>query len=83
MASKKNRPPRIQVNIMGKIEVGKELVANASQRGSWRHDGFCVKVNCGFIQYTLIDSKHLGMKRGLLEARSASEKASLNSPDAY
>jgi len=69
--------------IMGKIDVGKKLVANASKRGSWRHDGFCVKVNCGFIQYTLIDSKPLGMKRVLLHAHSASEKASLNSPDAY
>jgi transcriptional regulator with GAF, ATPase, and Fis domain len=50
--------------IMGETGVGKELVANAIQRASPRRNGPYVKVNCGAIPDTLIDSELFGHERG-------------------
>jgi len=52
------------VLIMGETGVGKELVANALQQASPRRDGPYVKINCGAIPETLIDSELFGHEKG-------------------
>jgi transcriptional regulator with GAF, ATPase, and Fis domain len=52
------------VLIMGETGVGKELVANAIQKASSRRDGPYVKVNCGAIPDTLMDSELFGHEKG-------------------
>lgn len=52
------------VLIIGETGVGKELVANAIQQASRRRDGPYVKVNCGAIPESLIDSELFGHEKG-------------------
>ena len=58
------------VLIMGETGVGKELVANAIQQASQRRNGPFVKVNCGAIPDTLIDSELFGYERGAFTGAS-------------
>lgn len=52
------------VLVNGETGVGKELIANAIQSASTRHDGPFVKVNCGAIPDSLIDSELFGHEKG-------------------
>jgi len=50
--------------ITGETGVGKELVANLIQKNSSRREGPFVKVNCGAIPDSLIDSELFGHEKG-------------------
>jgi transcriptional regulator with GAF, ATPase, and Fis domain len=54
----------VPVLITGETGTGKELIADAIQRGSIRHDAPYAKVNCGAIPETLIDSELFGHEKG-------------------
>jgi transcriptional regulator with GAF, ATPase, and Fis domain len=52
------------VLLMGETGVGKEVIANAIHYSSFRKDGPFIKVNCGAIPETLIDSELFGHEEG-------------------
>ncbi|BCA78671.1 sigma 54-interacting transcriptional regulator [Desulfuromonas sp. AOP6] len=52
------------VLLLGETGTGKEVIANAVHRLSPRKDGPFVKVNCGAIPESLIDSELFGHERG-------------------
>jgi len=52
------------VLLLGETGVGKELVANAIHRDSHRKDGPFIKLNCGAIPDSLIDSELFGHEKG-------------------
>jgi phosphoglycolate phosphatase-like HAD superfamily hydrolase len=49
---------------LGETGVGKEIIANAIHYGSKRSRGPFIKVNCGAIPETLIDSELFGHEKG-------------------
>jgi transcriptional regulator with GAF, ATPase, and Fis domain len=52
------------VLLMGETGTGKELIANAIHSSSPRKDGPFIKVNCGAIPETLLDSELFGHEKG-------------------
>jgi transcriptional regulator with GAF, ATPase, and Fis domain len=54
----------VPVLILGETGTGKELIANAIHRVSSRHEAPYLKVNCGAIPDTLIDSELFGHEKG-------------------
>jgi transcriptional regulator with GAF, ATPase, and Fis domain len=52
------------VLLTGETGVGKEVIANAIHNFSTRKDGPFIKVNCGAIPETLIDSELFGHEKG-------------------
>jgi transcriptional regulator with GAF, ATPase, and Fis domain len=52
------------VLLLGETDTGKELIANAIHRSSPRKDGPFIKVNCGAIPETLLDSELFGHEKG-------------------
>jgi len=52
------------VLLMGETGAGKEVIANAIHKSSQRRDGPFIKVNCGAIPDTLIDSELFGHEKG-------------------
>lgn len=52
------------VLLLGETGVGKEVIANAVHRSSPRNEGPFIKVNCGAIPETLLDSELFGHERG-------------------
>ncbi|MCP4718947.1 MAG: AAA family ATPase, partial [Desulfobacteraceae bacterium] len=52
------------VMLLGETGTGKELIANAIHYSSHRKDGPLIKVNCGSIPETLIDSEFFGHDKG-------------------
>ncbi|MBU0972710.1 MAG: sigma 54-interacting transcriptional regulator [Proteobacteria bacterium] len=52
------------VLLLGETGVGKEVIANALHNSSQRRKGPFIKVNCGAIPETLIDSELFGHERG-------------------
>jgi transcriptional regulator with GAF, ATPase, and Fis domain len=52
------------VLLLGETGVGKDIVANAIHYSSPRKDGPFVKVNCGAIPETLLDSELFGHEKG-------------------
>jgi len=68
------------VLLLGETGVGKEVIANAIHYGSARSGGPFIKVNCGAIADTLIDSELFGHEKGaftgaLTEKRGRFERA--------
>ena len=57
-------PLQTPVLITGETGVGKEVVANAIVRFSARNDGPFIKVNCGAIPESLLDSELFGHEKG-------------------
>jgi transcriptional regulator with GAF, ATPase, and Fis domain len=52
------------VLLQGETGVGKEIIAGAIHNASLRRDGPLIKVNCGAIPETLIDSELFGHEKG-------------------
>ena len=52
------------VLLLGETGVGKEVIANAIHYSSHRKDGPLIKVNCGAIPETLLDSELFGHEKG-------------------
>jgi len=52
------------VLLLGETGTGKELIANAVHRSSPRKEGPLIKVNCGAIPETLLDSELFGHEKG-------------------
>lgn len=52
------------VLLLGETGTGKELIANAIHSSSPRRDGPFIKVNCGAIPDTLLDSELFGHEKG-------------------
>jgi len=68
------------VLLLGETGVGKEVIANAIHYGSTRSNGPFIKVNCGAIPESLIDSELFGHEKGaftgaLIEKRGRFERA--------
>ena len=57
-------PMDTPVLLTGETGVGKEVVANAIQQNSSRKEGPFVKVNCGAIPESLLDSELFGHEKG-------------------
>jgi transcriptional regulator with GAF, ATPase, and Fis domain len=57
-------PLNTPVLLFGETGVGKEVIANAIHYGSHRSKNPFVKVNCGAIPETLIDSEFFGHEKG-------------------
>lgn len=57
-------PLSSQVLLLGETGVGKEVIANAIHHSSPRANGPFIKVNCGAIPETLIDSELFGHEKG-------------------
>lgn len=69
------------VLLLGETGTGKELIANAIHFASPRRDGPFIKVNCGAIPESLIDSELFGHEKGaftgaVTEKRGRFERAS-------
>ncbi|MBN1613107.1 MAG: sigma 54-interacting transcriptional regulator [Deltaproteobacteria bacterium] len=52
------------VLLFGETGTGKEVIANAIHQLSPRRNGPCIKVNCGALPETLIDSELFGHEKG-------------------
>ncbi|MFO7964085.1 MAG: sigma 54-interacting transcriptional regulator [Desulfobacterales bacterium] len=52
------------VLLLGETGVGKEVIANTLHKASTRKDGPFIKVNCGAIPDSLIDSELFGYEKG-------------------
>jgi transcriptional regulator with GAF, ATPase, and Fis domain len=57
-------PQKSAVLLLGETGVGKEIIADAIQRNSSRPTGPYIKVNCGAISPTLLDSELFGHEKG-------------------
>ncbi len=57
-------PLNSPVLLLGETGTGKELIANAIHDSSTRRDGMLIKVNCGAIPETLLDSELFGHEKG-------------------
>ncbi|HPQ70848.1 MAG TPA: sigma-54 dependent transcriptional regulator [bacterium] len=57
-------PKNSPVMLFGETGVGKDLIANAIHYGSPRRTGPFIKVNCGAIPESLIDSELFGHEKG-------------------
>ncbi len=62
------------VMILGETGVGKEVVANAIHNASERHNGPFIKVNCGAIPESLIDSELFGHEKGAFTGATQSHR---------
>ncbi len=59
------------VLILGETGVGKEMIADAIHFGSNRRNGPLIKVNCGAIPESLMDSELFGHEKGAFTGASA------------
>ena len=67
-------PTDAPVLLLGETGVGKELIANSIQRLSHRRDGPFIKVNCGAIPDTLIDSELFGHEKGAFTGATSQKR---------
>jgi len=73
-------PLNNSVLLLGETGTGKEVIANSIHFGSPRKDGPFIKVNCGAIPESLIDSELFGHEKGaftgaIVEKRGRFERA--------
>jgi transcriptional regulator with GAF, ATPase, and Fis domain len=62
------------VLLLGETGVGKEVIANAIHRWSPRRGGPFIKVNCGAIPETLVDSELFGHEKGAFTGAVAQKR---------
>ncbi len=62
------------VLLLGETGVGKEIIANAVHNGSPRRKGPFIKINCGAIPDTLIDSQLFGHEKGAFTGAMAQKR---------
>ncbi|MBI5445051.1 MAG: sigma 54-interacting transcriptional regulator [Deltaproteobacteria bacterium] len=67
-------PLQNTVLLLGETGAGKEVVANAIHHASPRKDGPFIKVNCGAIPETLLDSELFGHERGAFTGATAEKR---------
>lgn len=69
------------VLLLGETGVGKEIVASAIHNHSPRKDAPFIKVNCGAIPETLMDSELFGHERGAFTGASSTKKGVFEQAD--
>jgi transcriptional regulator with GAF, ATPase, and Fis domain len=69
------------VLLFGETGTGKELIANAIHSFSPRHNGPLIKVNCGAIPETLIDSELFGHEKGAFTGAIAQQRGRFERAD--
>jgi len=69
------------VLILGETGVGKEMIANAIHYASHRRNGPFIKVNCGAIPETLMDSELFGHEKGAFTGASAQKRGRFERAD--
>ncbi|MBW2219975.1 MAG: sigma 54-interacting transcriptional regulator, partial [Deltaproteobacteria bacterium] len=74
-------PINSSVTLLGETGVGKELIANAIHSLSPRSDGPFIKVNCGAIPETLIDSELFGHEKGAFTGAIARKRGRFERAD--
>ena len=62
------------VLLMGETGTGKEIIANSIHSASPRKDGPFIKVNCGAIPESLIDSELFGHEKGAFTGATADKR---------
>lgn len=67
-------PLSSQVLILGETGVGKEVIANAIHYSSPRANGPFIKVNCGAIPESLIDSELFGHEQGAFTGATSKKR---------
>jgi len=67
-------PLQTPVLLIGDTGTGKEVIANAIHSLSPRKDGPFIKVNCGAIPETLMDSELFGYERGAFTGAAAQKR---------
>jgi len=72
---------RSQVMLLGETGVGKEVIANAIHYASLRRERPMVKVNCGAIPESLMDSELFGHERGAFTGAIAQKKGRFERSD--
>lgn len=70
------------VLLYGETGTGKELIANAIHNFSPRHAGPLIKVNCGAIPDTLIDSELFGHEKGAFTGAVSQQRGRFERADA-
>ncbi|SHK28966.1 Transcriptional regulator containing GAF, AAA-type ATPase, and DNA-binding Fis domains [Desulfatibacillum alkenivorans DSM 16219] len=74
-------PLESPVLLLGETGVGKELIASAVHRASPRRNGPLIKVNCGAIPDTLIDSELFGHEKGAFTGASSMKRGRFERAD--
>lgn len=74
-------PLNSPVILLGETGVGKEVVANAIHSSSSRRSGPLVKVNCGAIPDSLVDSELFGHERGAFTGAITQKKGRFERAD--
>jgi transcriptional regulator with GAF, ATPase, and Fis domain len=69
------------VLILGETGTGKEVIASAIHFGSPRREGPFIKVNCGAIQESLIDSGLFGYEKGAFTGAVTSKRGRFERAD--
>ncbi|MEW6266347.1 MAG: sigma-54 dependent transcriptional regulator [Thermodesulfobacteriota bacterium] len=67
-------PQKSAVLLYGETGVGKEIIADAIHRHSPRADGPYIKVNCGAIPPTLLDSELFGHEKGAFSGATSEKR---------
>ena len=73
-------PQPSPVVLSGETGTGKELIANAIHNFSPRNSGPLIKVNCGAIPDTLIDSELFGHEKGAFTGALSQQRGRLKRP---
>lgn len=71
----------VPVLIRGETGTGKELIADAVQRISLRHDAPFIKMNCGALPDTLLDSEAFGFEKGAFTGATSAYRGKFEQAD--
>ncbi len=71
----------VQILVLGETGTGKEVIANILQEKSKRKDNIFLKVNCGAIPESLIDSELFGYEKGAFTGAFSTKKGYFEQAD--